>query len=74
MSILAAVQHHHQAEHDRLVFKTLSDDQFMEKLNNKEDETSKKIVDKCLKELDMWYGKTKLERLNDNYESFKNLR
>ena len=73
MSILAALQQHHPAEHERLVFKTLSDDEFMKKVNDKENEVSKKIADKCLKELDMWYGKTKMERLNENWKSYKNM-
>merc|ERR1712020_623581 len=74
MSILAAVQHHHLAEHDRLVFKTLSDKEFMEKVNDKENEVSKNIAEKCLKELELWYGKNKMEKVGDSYKSYKSLR
>ena len=46
-------------------FKTVECEEFMEKVNDTKNETSKKITEICLNELEVWYGKTKLEKLND---------
>ena len=73
MSILAAMKQDHPDEHERLVFKTVECEEFMEKVNDRENETSQKITEICLKELEVWYGRTKLEKLNDSYESYKKL-
>ena len=73
-AILAAMKQDHPDEYDRVVFKTVSNEEFMEKLKDNASENSKKISEICLKELEAWYGKTKLERLDTNYETYKKLR
>ena len=73
MSILEAMKGDHSDEHERLILKTVDCEEFMEKVDDRENETSKKIAEICMEELEGWYGKTKLEKLNDNYEAYKKL-
>ena len=73
MSILEAMKGDHPDEHERLILKTIDCEEFMEKVDDRENETSKKIAEICMEELEGWYGKTKLEKLNDNYEAYKKL-
>ena len=73
MSILTAMKQDHPNEHDRLVFKTVECEEFMEKVNDRENETSKKITEICLKELEVWYGKTKFEKMLHSSQFYKKL-
>ena len=45
----------------------------MEKLGDSTNETSQNIVKICLKELEGWYGKTKSEKLDSDYEIYKKI-
>ena len=77
-SLLESMKDEHPSEHKRMVFDTLKNPQFMDKIRDEDDskydkETAKKVIKICLEKLKDYFGNSKTEELIKSYRGYKNL-